>query len=69
VLAISDVWGTVPPVLVLVPPLEGAPLWMIACFLWPTMLGKKLFEEDFVGREGDLECILKISMKVPVCGG
>ena len=29
---------------------------------------ERLFEEDLVGREGDLECRLKISIKAPVCG-
>jgi len=33
------------------------------------MLGKRLFEEDLAGREGDLEYKFKISMKAPVCGG
>jgi len=33
------------------------------------MLGERLFEEGLVGRERDLKCKLKISMKAPVCGG
>ena len=27
------------------------------------------FEEDLIGREGDLKCRLRISMKVPIRGG
>ena len=32
------------------------------------MLGERLFEEGLVGKEGDLECKLKLSMKALVCG-
>jgi len=46
--------GTMPPVLVLVPPLEGVPLWMIICFLEAIDLGESLLEEGLVGRERDL---------------
>ena len=43
-------------------------MWMIVCILGPSTLEERLFEEGLVGREGDLECRLKISMKAQVCG-
>jgi len=35
----------------------------------PSTIGERLFEEGLVGKEGDLECRLKISMKAPICVG
>ena len=56
-----------PPVLVLTPPLKKAPLWMIVYFLRAIDARERIFEEGLVGKKGDLECKLKISMKAPVC--
>ena len=33
------------------------------------MLEEKVFEEGLVGREGDLECRLKLSNESTTCGG
>jgi len=55
-------------VLVLDPPLKGAPLLVIVCFLGPSTLEDRHFEERLVGREEDLERRLKISMNAPICG-
>lgn len=54
---IDGVWGTVPLVLVLVPPLEWVPLWIIVFLGAIDASGG--FEEDF-GREGDLEYRFKL---------
>jgi len=62
------VGGTVPPAVVLVLSFDKVPLWVAVCFLGER-LGKRLFKESLAEREGDLECRLKLSMKVPVCGG
>ena len=43
-----------PPMFVLVSPLEGASMWMIVYFLVAIDARKKLFEEDLVEKEGDL---------------
>ena len=59
--------GTVPPMLVLILPLEGATLWTTVYFLGPSMLEERLFEEGLIGREGDLERQLKLLVKAPVC--
>ena len=48
-----------PPVVLLVLPLEEAPLWMTVYFLGVIDVMEKLFEEGFVGKKGDLECRLK----------
>ena len=58
-----------PRVLVLVLPLEAVPLWMIVCFWGAISSRERRFEEGLVGKEGDLDCRLKISIKIPVSGG
>ena len=42
---------------------------MIVSFLGAIDARGRLFEEDLVGKKGDLECKLKISMKASVCDG
>ena len=61
-----------PPAVVLVLPLDGAPLWAIIYFFEAIDVRGEAFSgrvRVWVGWKEDLECKLKLSIKASFCGG